>query len=242
MRANPRSGERSVAEPPPIFIRGWTTAVLQSQLSKTAAAEWLFQQATATRTKLEMALGNQDRWRRPVKDEEDLNVQNQQLPGKFAAVSAHPIAELLDCPPETHNLLNGAALCLNFKPGDVAFRQGDDCRGLYLVIAGEFLRKTDRLNTRVTLGSVRSGDIVELASALSSTRHTYTLTAIGQGTLLLLPESALASAFELHPPLRMRLLQELAREVSRAYLTCTMTRTVPLRRRKRSDGNGASHL
>ena len=153
-------------------------------------------------------------------------------------MSAHPIAELLDCPPETRKLLNGASECIRFQPGDVAFRQGDECCGLYLIVAGEFLRKTDRLNTRVTLGPVRTGDMVELAAALSATHHTYTLSAIGEGTLLLLPEKALTTAFEQHPQLRMRLLQELAREVSRAYLTCCMTRTVPVRRRRSVDSNG----
>jgi CRP-like cAMP-binding protein len=166
-----------------------------------------------------------------------LNVQVQQTDGRYAAVSAHPIAELLECPSETSNLLNGATECIVLQPGSVAFRQGDECRGLYLVVAGEFLRKTERLSTRVTLGSARPGDIVELASALSANCHTYTLTAITEGTLLLLPMGALQAAFEQHPPLRMRLLQELAREVSRAYLTCCLTRIMPARRSR----NGNDH-
>jgi CRP-like cAMP-binding protein len=172
-----------------------------------------------------------------VEEEADLNIPVQHADGRFAAVSAHPIAELLECPAETSSLLNGAAECISLQPGSVAFRQGDDCRGLYLVIAGEFMRKTDRLNTRVTLGSARAGDIIELASALSGTRHTYTLSAIGDGTLLLLPMRALHSAFDQYPPLRMRLLQELAREVSRAYLTCCLTRVMPARRHRSGDGH-----
>jgi CRP-like cAMP-binding protein len=166
-----------------------------------------------------------------------LNVQLQHADARLAAVSAHPIAELLECPPDTSNLLNGAAECINLQSGSAAFRQGDECRGLYLVVAGEFLRKTDRLNTRVTLGTARPGDIIELATALSEARHTYTLTSISEGTLLLLPMGALHAAFDRHPPLRMRLLQELAREVSRAYLTCCLTRIMPARRHKNSEGN-----
>jgi len=46
-----------------------------------------------------------------------------------------------------------------------------------------------------------------------------------------LPMQALEQAFRLHPPLRMRLLEELAREVSRAYVACCATRTAGLRRR-----------
>ncbi len=84
---------------------------------------------------------------------------------------------------------------------------------------------------RVTLGSARPGDLVELAAALGNGLHTYTLTAVTPGTLLELPIEALHQAFESYPPLRMRLLEELAREVSRAYITCCMTRVMPARRR-----------
>ena len=48
--------------------------------------------------------------------------------------------------------------------------------------------------------------------------------------MLLLPIEALHQAFESYPPLRMRLLEELAREVSRAYITCCLTRVMPARR------------
>jgi hypothetical protein len=46
----------------------------------------------------------------------------------------------------------------------------------------------------------------------------------------LLPIEALQQVFVNYPPLRMRLLEELAREVSRAYLSCCMNRTGPIRR------------
>jgi CRP-like cAMP-binding protein len=83
---------------------------------------------------------------------------------------------------------------------------------------------------RVTLGSARPGDLVELAAALGDGHHTYTLTAMTQGSVLVLPMDELRHAFQNHPPLRMRLLEELAREVSRAYITCCLTRVTPARR------------
>jgi hypothetical protein len=42
---------------------------------------------------------------------------------------------------------------------------------------------------------------------------------------------ALNQAFDSYPPLRMRLLEELAREVSRAYISCCLNRTIHVRRR-----------
>lgn len=149
---------------------------------------------------------------------------------RLAAVTARPLAELLDCPPETGGLLTGSAESIACEAGQRVFRQNDSARGLYLVVSGEFLRKSERLSTRVTLGTARPGDLVELAAALGDRRHTYTLTAITPGTLLLLPIEELEAAFDRYPPLRMRLLEELAREVSRAYLSCAITRVMPARR------------
>lgn len=162
---------------------------------------------------------------------EDGTMQGEAITGRMDAVAAHPLAELLECPLEAGNLLNGAAECIDFDAGDVVFRQHGNCKGLYVVVSGLFLRKAERLNTRLTLGPARTGDLVELAAALGDGRHTYTLSAQTSGSLLLLPIEALNKVFENYPPLRMRLLEELAREVSRAYLSCCMNRLTPARRR-----------
>ena len=118
------------------------------------------------------------------------------------------------------------------------FRQDDLCRGLFVVVSGLFVRKAERLNTRLTLGPARTGDLVELAAALGDGRHTYTLSAQSSGSVLLLPIEALNKVFEMYPPLRMRLLEELAREVSRAYLSCCLNRAVHTRRRSGSVRTG----
>ena len=162
-------------------------------------------------------------------------MQSQARAGRMDAVAAHPLAELLACPAAIGNLLNGAATSLDFDAGSVVFRQSDRCLGLYVAVSGRFLRKTERLETRLTLGPVRAGDLVELAAALGDGRHTYTLSAQTEGSVLLLPIGALQQAFQQHPPLRMQLLEELAREVSRAYDACCLTRTT----RSRQTGPGA---
>jgi hypothetical protein len=148
-----------------------------------------------------------------------------------------PIAELLACPATIGNMLNASAECIEFESGEVVFHQNDICRGLYIVIAGQLLRRTARLDARFALGIVRAGEVVELASMLSDARHTYTLVAQSQGTLMRLPNEALQRAFELYPPLRMRLLEELAREVSRAYGLCCAARTAGIRRRSATSGD-----
>jgi CRP-like cAMP-binding protein len=166
---------------------------------------------------------------------EDGAVQAEAMSERLEAVAAHPLAELLECPPEIGKLLNGAAECLEFDAGDAVFRQHGICKGLYVVVSGLFLRKAERVKTRLTLGSGRTGDLVELAAALGDGYHTYTLCAQTPGSLLLLPIETLNRVFESYPPLRMRLLEELAREVSRAYLTCCLNRAANVRRR----GNGS---
>jgi len=150
--------------------------------------------------------------------------------GRMDAVAAHPLAELLDCPPATGNLLTGSAEFIRCGAGETVFRQTERCKGLYVVVAGEFLRKAERMKARLTLGPARAGELVELAAALGEGHHTYTLSALTSGSLLLLPIEELRRAFQSYPPLRMRLLEELAREVSRAYISCCMSRVVRTRR------------
>lgn len=158
-------------------------------------------------------------------------IQEEAKSGRMISVAAHPLAELLECPAEAGDLLNGSAQSIEVNAGDVVFRQHDPCKGLYVVVSGLFVRKAERMKTRLTLGSARVGDLVELAATLGDGRHTYTLTAQSAGSVLLLPINALTKVFEKYPPLRMRLLEELAREVSRAYLSCSINRAVHTRRR-----------
>jgi CRP-like cAMP-binding protein len=146
------------------------------------------------------------------------------------AVRAHPVAELLECPPAVALLLNGSAKCISIDAGELVFRQSEACQGLYLLISGHFVRRTERLEKRLTLSPARAGDLVELAAALGDGRHTYTLAAQSAGSVLMLPIKTLNEAFEIHPPLRMQLLEELAREVSRAYCNCCLSRVIPQRR------------
>lgn len=155
---------------------------------------------------------------------------------RLDAVAAHPLAELLDCPPSAGHLLNGAVRTVDLDSGEYVFRQGASCAGLYVVVSGQFVRRAERFNSRLVLGQVRAGDLVELAAVLGDGVHTYTLSAQTPGTLLVLPMEELRKAFQNYPPLRMRLLEELAREVSRAYFACSLS---PAPRRRRSLGEGA---
>lgn len=145
--------------------------------------------------------------------------------------AARPLAELLACPAATATLLNASAKYLEFATGEAIFRQGAKCLGLYLVVSGQLQRKTDRSQTRLILGPIHAGEIVELAAALGDGTHTYTLVAQSVGSLMMIPIDTLEEAFRLHPPLRMQLLEELAREVSRAYVACCSARMAGLRRR-----------
>lgn len=149
---------------------------------------------------------------------------------QLEAAAAHPVAELLACPPGETRLLEASARTIPFDSGVVIFRQSAPCAGLYLVVQGQLQRRTERVDARINLGTARPGDLVELAAALGDRHHTYSLVAQSAGSLLLLPLAALEKAFESYPPLRMQLLEELAREVSRAYLACSLTRCARGRR------------
>jgi CRP-like cAMP-binding protein len=137
-------------------------------------------------------------------------------------------------------LLNGAARCIDFEMGQIVFRQLEACRGLYVVISGQYLRRAERLETRLTLGVARAGELVELAAVLGDGRHTYTLCAQTDGSVLLLPTEALHRAFEAYPRMRMQLLEELAREVSRGYDASCQNRAPRMQRRSGGAAVGKS--
>ena len=161
----------------------------------------------------------------------DGTMQSQARSGRMEAVAPHPLAELLECPPATGGVLSGSTECIDVEAGDVVFQQFQPCHGLYVVISGRFLRKAERKETHLMLGPARAGDLVELAAVLGDGLHTYTLTAQTAGSVLLLPMEALSEAFQQYSPLRMHLLEELAREVCRAYNACCLTRITKARRR-----------
>jgi CRP-like cAMP-binding protein len=168
---------------------------------------------------------------------EDLTTHADDRLKRLAAAAAHPLAELLECPQEVHNLLAGASTRVDFEASQVVFRQHAPCKGLYVVVSGEFVRSAERIQTRFSLGLVRPGELVELAAALCDGHHAFTLRAVSGGTILFLPIEDLHRAFHSHPPLLMRLLEELAREVSRAYITCSLSRITPAHRQ----ANHAAH-
>jgi CRP-like cAMP-binding protein len=150
--------------------------------------------------------------------------------GQQNIVAAHPLTQLLECPPETSLQLGQSIRTLQFEEGETIFRQDAPCAGLYLLVSGNFLRRIERLGTRLTLAPGSPGDLVELAATLGDKRHTYSLLARTRGSALLLPMETLDSAFTQYPPLRMHLLEELAREVSRAYSAVWLLRMSKMRR------------
>ena len=126
-------------------------------------------------------------------------MQSNAIPERRDVAAPHPIAELLACPPAVGNMLNASAESIEFDAGDILFHQNDVCRGLYVVISGYLVRKAARLDARLTLGTVRAGEVVELAAMLGDVRHTYTLIGQSKGTAMRLPKEALQRAFELYP-------------------------------------------
>jgi CRP-like cAMP-binding protein len=145
-------------------------------------------------------------------------------------VEAHPVSELLACPADTGILLAATARTLNADAGQTVFKQSSPCAGLYLVVSGQLVRRTERLDTRLVLGNSRPGDLLELAAVLGDGQHTYSLIAQTPATLLVLPIESLLKAFQDYPPLRMKLLEELAREVSRGYRACSVSKIARTRR------------
>lgn len=149
---------------------------------------------------------------------------------QLGAVRAHSVAELLECPAPVGLLLSNSAQCLKYQAGEAVFHRSMSCLGLYLVLSGRLLLQAEWNQTPVTLATASAGELLELAAVLGGGRHLFTLTAQTASSVLLLPMEAISQAFQCYAPLRMRLLEELAREVSRAYYNCCPCRPALLRR------------
>ena len=148
-----------------------------------------------------------------------------------ATLAPRSLAQLLSCPPAVEAILNRNAETIPFEEGEILFRQGDTCLGLYVVMAGTLARRTVRHDARLPLGDSGPGDLVELAAVLGEGRHGCTLRGISKGLVMRLRLASLLGAFEAYPALRMRLLGELAREVSRGYDAGLLTRQTGLHKR-----------
>lgn len=133
------------------------------------------------------------------------------------AVAPRPLTELLACPGSLEQRLGASSERRDYKAGDQLFSQGDKCEGLFLLLAGEFCRSSYRRDKRVNLGVLHPGDLVELAAVLGDGGYNYSLQATTDATALMFPMATLRAAFQEYSPLRMHLLEELGREVSRAY-------------------------
>lgn len=144
-----------------------------------------------------------------------------------------PLTFLFECPKEVEKKLGAATERRSFVDGQVLFEQNQACDGLYLILAGEFARATDRWGTRLSLSPLHAGDLVELAAILGDGQYTSTVTATSSAAVMVFPRTALEEAFAAFPPLRMRLLEELGREVSRAYAIVSFGRGLRTRRSRK---------
>lgn len=150
-----------------------------------------------------------------------------------SVASSQPLNLLLSCPVEVEQKLGAATERRNYNDGEILFEQGEACDGLYLIVSGDFARKTERWETHLNLSPLHAGDLVELAAILGDGKHTSTAVATGSASALVFPRAALDEAFVAYPLLRMHLLEELGREVSRAYAMLSFGRKMRTRKSRK---------
>jgi len=92
-----------------------------------------------------------------AKGKEDDQQPTEERIERLAAAAAHPLAELLECPEEAGQRLSSVSRCIDVDAGKSVFQQNASCKGLYVVVSGDFVRKAERLQLRVTLGTARPG-------------------------------------------------------------------------------------
>ncbi len=110
---------------------------------------------------------------------------------------------------------------LNAQPGDVLIREGEQGRGLYLILKGhvEVMKANPENDTPLHLAVLKEGDVFGEISLIQSTPTTATCRMQTRGELLFLPAKVFNSTMARHPELRDELAKVTAERIARTKET-----------------------
>jgi len=102
---------------------------------------------------------------------------------------------------------------LDFQNGDTIFREGDECREMYIVQRGEvhIIKKTPK--GPLTLARLHKGDFVGEMALLESLPRSATAQAVGRTRLLVLQPGGFLLKIRRDPTLAFEMLQRLSRRI-----------------------------
>src|SRR5690606_31564114 len=122
--------------------------------------------------------------------------------------------------------------CRVIRRGEILFREGDTCRGLYLVLEGEIrVYRANASGREQVISSYRAGEAVGDAALFDAGPYLASARVIRAGRILFLPFDEVQALYETHPAVARAVVRELGSRVRKlAALLDRMTlQDVPTR-------------
>lgn len=106
------------------------------------------------------------------------------------------------------------SVCRAVSRGEVLFREGEPCRGLYLVVEGEVRSyRANRDGDEQVFGTFRAGDSLGEVSLFDEGAHLASARVTEAGRVLFLPLDEVHALYRTHPQVAMAVVRELGQRV-----------------------------
>lgn len=130
------------------------------------------------------------------------------------------------------NVLNGHRRDADVKPGQILFRQGDPCDGVYCIASGTIaIRKMDEHGNSVLVRLRHAGQTIGYRDFFGGPSMTTSAEALVESRVCFVDRKAVSALLERNPALGLQFLRRIAQDLQDAEETILQTTTLPIRTR-----------
>ncbi len=143
-----------------------------------------------------------------------------------------PLTELANLNEAGLSVLLGSHSRLTFQPGQLLFRSGEFCRGLFIVAAGTVaLRKGDGAGRSVLVRLLHAGQSLGYRSLFADEVYSCDAEAVDDVSCCFIGREAVEKIIEVSPQTAQRFLERIATDLRRAEETYMQGACLPVRAR-----------
>lgn len=133
---------------------------------------------------------------------------------------------------EELELVDEGKTCREYLPGEVAFHEGDPCRGVHCIESGLIgIRKTDANGNEILLRLCHPGDTIGYRSFLAGDDHNNAAEALEPSVLCFISGKTVRILLQKNPSLGLRFLRHAAEDLNAAEERVLQNTTLPVRAR-----------
>lgn len=129
-------------------------------------------------------------------------------------------------------LVDGGKVCREFLPGEIIYREGDECRGVHCIESGLVgMRKSDSGGNEVLLRLNYSGDTMGYRSFLGGTQHNNGAEALEPSIICFIEAATVRELLSHNPALGVRFLGHATDDLDATEDKVLQNTTMPVRAR-----------